>query len=203
MSKETGPDEDRNGSIDPPAPSTLVVWGLATIFLLIVIGLTAPFSVFLAESSLATISAAHGTLATLGVIVGTISGYLVWRLFVGKIKAFTDLKVLSLISAIIAGLTVIIGNMIYIAYRAPGGPRAFFVQNNPAVHEIFFEFKEFIALFPFPIAVATTYIIWAYKEQLTQDRGLRSWLGIAIAIAWGALMIAYLLGAAITKLRSV
>jgi hypothetical protein len=77
------------------------------------------------------------------------------------------------------------------------------LENSPEIHEIFFEFKEFIALFPLPLAVATTYIIWRYGDRLIEDKSLRSWVGIVIAVAWGGLMIAYVLGAGITKLRSV
>lgn len=77
------------------------------------------------------------------------------------------------------------------------------MENNPEIHEVFFEFKEFIALFPIPLAVATTYVIWRYGDQLIENKALRTWVGIAFAVAWAGLMIAYLLGAGITKLRSV
>jgi len=147
--------------------------------------------------------ATHGLLATLGVVVGTVASYLGYRLFTGKIKAFGDLKILAAVSTLIAAATVVFGNWIYIAYRAPGGPRAFFMENNPEIHEVFFEFKEFIALFPIPLAVATTYVIWRYGDQLIENKALRTWVGIAFAVAWAGLMIAYLLGAGITKLRSV
>jgi hypothetical protein len=120
-----------------------------------------------------------------------------------KIKAFSDLKILAIISSLITAATVIFGNWIYMAYRAAAGPRAFFMKENPAIHSVFFEFKEFVGLFPVPLAVATTYVIWRYGDQLIDNKGLRTWVGIAFAVAWAGLIIAYLLGAGITKLRSV
>jgi len=188
---------------DPSPLVTLATWVAVTLFLVLIALMTAPVSSFFGTSALAVISATHGLLATLGVIVGTVTSYLGYRLFTGKIKAFSDLKILSVISTFIAAATIIFGNWIYIAYRAPGGPRAFFMKENPAIHAVFFEFKEFIALFPLPLAVATTYVIWKYGEDLVENKSLRTWVGIVFAVAWGGLIIAYLLGAGITKLRSV
>jgi len=188
---------------DPSPIVTVAAWAAVSLFLILVALMTAPVSEFFGGSSLAIISATHGLLATLGVLVGTVTAYLGWRLFTGKIKAFSDLKILAAISSLIAGATIMFGNWIYIAYRAPGGPRAFFMENNPEIHEVFFEFKEFIALFPLPLAVATTFVIWLYGDQLIENKALRTWVGIAFAVAWGGLIIAYLLGAGITKLRSI
>ena len=188
---------------DPSPLVTVTAWVALTLFLVLVALITAPLGSFFGGSQLALIGATHGLLATLGVVVGTVTTYLGWRLFTGKIRAFGDLKILSVVSTVIAAATIIFGNWIYITYRAPGGPRAFFLENNPAIHGIFFEFKEFMALFPLPLAVAATYVIWRYGDRLAEDRSLRTWVGIVFAIAWGGLMIAYLLGAGITKLRSV
>lgn len=196
-----GMKEDASG--DPSPMVMAATWAAVTLFLVLVALLTAPVSSFFGSSSLAVISATHGLLATLGVVVGTVTSYLGYRLFTGKIKAFSDLKVLSLVSTFIAAATIVFGNWIYISYRAPGGPRAFFLKENPAIHNVFFEFKEFIALFPLPLAVAATFVIWRYGDQLIESKSLRTWVGIVFAIAWGGLIIAYLLGAGITKLRSV
>ena len=53
------------------------------------------------------------------------------------------------------------------------------MENNPEIHEVFFEFKEFIALFPIPLAVATTYVIWRYGDELIENKALRTWVAIA------------------------
>jgi len=195
--------ENKLGRADPSPLVAIVTWVAVTLFLVLVALLTAPLNLLFGGNQLAVIGGVHGLLATLGVLAGTVAAYLGYRLFTGKLRAFSDLKILSVVSTFIAAATIIFGNWIYIAYRAPGGPRTFFLENSPEIHEIFFEFKEFIALFPLPLAVATTYIIWRYGDRLIEDKSLRTWVGIVIAVAWGGLMIAYVLGAGITKLRSV
>lgn len=188
---------------DPSPKTTIVTWLAVTLFLALIAAISAPFTTFLGDSAYAVVGTIHGLLATLGVLVGTITGYLGWRLFIGKLRAFSDLKLLSIVSALVSTGTIMFGNWIYIGYRAAGGPRRFFLDNNPEIHEIFFEFKEFIALFTLPLSVSVAFIMWRYDQQVMEERGLRSWLGIAFAVGWGALMIAFLLGAAITKLRSI
>ena len=188
---------------DPSPKTTLVTWVAVTLFLALIVATTAPFFEFLGDSAYALVSTIHGLLATLGVLVGTITAYLGWRLFIGKLRAFSDLKLLSIVSALVSAGTIFFGNWIYIGYRASGGPRAYFLTNNPDIHNVFFEFKEFIALFTLPVAVSVAFIMWRYDRQVLDERGLRSWLGLAFAIGWAALMIAFLLGAAITKVRSV
>jgi hypothetical protein len=178
-------------------------WIILTVFLGFVLGFSAPWEALMGESPFASITTIHGIIATLGVIIGSATGYLGWRLLLGHLKAYRDLRILATISAVLSFLAVVSGNMIYIAYRGEGGPREFFKGNFPAIHEIFFEFKEFIGLFPLPIAVAATFILWKYKDSLPVDENIRNAVGVMIAVAWTVLMIVFVLGAAITKLMGV
>ena len=204
MKPESKASSTRPASIEDPSPkTTIVTWLAVTLFLALIAATSAPFFAFLGDSAYAVVGTIHGLLATLGVLVGTIAAYLGWRLFIGKLRAFSDLKLLSIVSALVSAGTIFFGNWIYVGYRAPGGPRAYFLANNPEIHEVFFEFKEFIALFTLPLAISVAFIMWRYDQQVLEERGLRSWLGVAFAIGWAALMIAFLLGAAITKARSV
>ena len=188
---------------DPSPKTTIVTWLAVSLFLALIAATSAPFFAFLGDGGYAVVGTIHGMLATLGVLVGTIAAYLGWRLFIGKLRAFSDLKLLSMVSALVSAGTIFFGNWIYVGYRASGGPRAYFIANNPEIHEVFFEFKEFIALFTLPLAISVAFVMWRYDQQVMEEKGLRSWLGIAFAVGWGALMIAFLLGAGITKLRSV
>jgi hypothetical protein len=178
-------------------------WVILTVFLGFVLGFSAPWEDLMGESPFASLATIHGIFATLGVIIGSATGYLGWRLLLGHLKAYRDLRILATVSSILAFLAIVTGNWIYIAYRGAGGPREFFKANFPEIHEIFFEFKEFVALFPLPIAVAATFILWKYKDSLPMDEKLRNAVGVMIAVAWTVLMIAFVLGAAITKLMSV
>jgi len=198
--------ENNKSALLPPLESSnVVVWVAVSILLITVLFLTAaPFAdLLLGPSEFALPGAAHGILATVGMIVGTATVYLGWRLFIGEKRTFGDLRILAAVSSVLAAVTIVTGNWIYIAYRGPGGPREYFKSVIPEVHEIFFEFKEFIALFTLPIAVATTYVLWSYRETLLADTRLRTGVGIMIATAWAALMITFVLGASITKLMSV
>lgn len=178
-------------------------WIILTVFLGFVLGFSAPWEDLMGESPFASFATIHGIFATLGVIVGSATGYLGWRLLLGHLKAYRDLRILATVSSVLAFLAIVTGNWIYIAYRGAGGPREFFINHFPEIHEIFFEFKEFIALFPLPIAVAATFILWKYKDSLPVDEKLRNAVGMMIAVAWTVLMIAFVLGAAITKLMGV
>ena len=178
-------------------------WVILTVFLGFVLGFSAPWEDLMGESLFASIATIHGMIATLGVVIGSATGYLGWRLLLGHLKAYRDLRILATISAALAVLAAVSGNMIYIAYRGAGGPREFFKGNFPEIHEIFFELKEFIGLFPLPIAVAATFILWKYKDSLPVDEKIRNAVGVMIAVAWTILMIVFVLGAAITKLMPV
>ena len=198
-SKRVSVEQNENRSVYVTIAAYLVV----LLLLALIVFISAPFGDFLGTDQFAFASGVHGLLATLGLIVGSVSLYLGWRLFIGKIKAFADLKILLLLSTLAVFGTIIFGNWIYIAYRAPGGVRAYLLQNYPEIHNVFFEFKEFIALFTFPLFLAATYVVWRYSNHLINNKPLRTWTFVVISIAWIALMIAFILGAAITKIKSV
>ncbi|MBI3842442.1 MAG: hypothetical protein HY295_04785 [Thaumarchaeota archaeon] len=181
----------------------IAAWIILTVFLAFILGLSAPWEKLMGHSFFASMATTHGIFATLGVIIGSATGYLGWRLLLGHLKAYRDLRILATISSVLAFLAITTGNWIYIAYRGPEGPREFFINNFPEIHEIFFEFKEFIALFTLPIAVAATFILWKYKDSLQHDQSLRNAVGMMIAVGWSVLMIAFVLGATITKLMAV
>jgi hypothetical protein len=164
---------------------------------------TAPLGDLLGPSSWAIVSTLHGTLATLGILVVTVAAYLGWKLLNGQLKGNGDLRIVSALSALAAAATVIFGNWIYIGYRAPGGPRAFFLQGSPGVHNVFFEFKEFIALFTIPLSVGAMYTIWTYRDTLSQDKPLRTTVALLLVTTWAIFIVTFVLGAAITRLRSV
>lgn len=178
-------------------------WVILTVILGFILGFSAPWVELMGKSSFSSISTLHGIFATLGVIVGSATGYLGWRLLLGHLKAYRDLRILATLSSILAFLAIFFGNWIYESYRGSGGPREYFVAQFPVIHEVFFEFKEHIALFSLPIAVAATFMLWKYKDSFEVDENLRNAVGVMIAVGWTILMIAFVLGAAITKLMAV
>jgi len=187
-----------------PSLATLLLLTLGAIAAIgLFFALTAPASVLLGDSSWAVISVFHGLGATAFLLAATIATYLAWRLYIGEIRAFKDLKWLAAFSTFMSGVTIAFGNWIYIGYRAPGGPRAFFLANMPEIHAVFFEFKEFIALFTLPMMAVATFMLWRYGEGIVKDKELRAVASIPVLLGWVYLLLAYVLGAAITKLAGV
>jgi hypothetical protein len=187
-----------------PSLATLL---LVTVGAIAVVGLlmaiTAPTGVLIGETQWRVISAFHGMGATAFLLSATIAVYLAWRLYAGEIRAFKDLKWLTAFAAVMSGVTIVFGTWIYIAYRAPGGPRTYFLGNMPEVHQIFFEFKEFIAMFTLPMFVTAAYILWKYDRSLLGHREARAVPSLLILLGYTFLLVAYVLGAAITKLAGV
>lgn len=166
---------------------------------------TAPFGAILGQSTYALLAAVHGMMSFLLFIISTIGLYLGYRLFMGRIKAFPDLQLITTVMATLSFITIVFGNWIYIPYRAktPDSPRSYFLANMPEVHKIFFEYKEFIALFTLPLSVAAAFILWRYGENVLDRKWTRVAVAILIALHFFYLINAIGLGAAVTKLRGI
>ncbi len=164
---------------------------------------TAPFTALVGQSRAALAAASHGLSAFLYLFVGTIGLYLGWRLFTGRIRAFADLQLLATVSATLSLIAIAFGNWLYIFYRAtdPSSPRSWFMANMPMIHKIFFEFKEFIALFTLPLTVSAAFILWYYGIQVLDRKWMRYTVAVLLALSFFYLVVAFGLGAAVTKLR--
>jgi hypothetical protein len=166
--------------------------------------MTAPFLKLLGTGAGAVAATFHGLAAFLYLFVGTIGLYLGWRLLTGHIRAFADLQLLSVVGASLSFLAIVFGNWLYIYYRAklPDSPRSYFMKTAPDIHRIFFEFKEFSSLFTLPLMVCAAFVLWRYGGQVL----VRPWLRYAVAILFGLaffyLVVAFGLGAAVTKLKA-
>ena len=178
----------------------LVVLGIVAFVITL---LTAPFQALLGEGANAFDSALHGLLAGLLMVTVTLGLFEGYRLFGGAIDNVRELVFGSLVNSVLAFLTIVTGNKIYIAYRAKGGPRTFFLESNPEIHKIFFEFKEFIALLVFPLAVAATFIFIYYRQDILKRVNLRTISFLILILMFFYFVVTFGLGAAITKLKSV
>lgn len=195
-----------------PAPHVpWPTWSLALVIGLLIgisaaiVLLTAPFAKILGPGNNALAGAAHGTTAFLLLVTSTIGLYLAWRLAMGRIRAFPDLQLLSAVSAALTLVTIAAGNWIYIAYRAktPDSPRSYFMTTMPEVHKIFFEFKEFAALLTLPISVSAAFIAWRYGREILERSWTRFALAALLALHFFYFVVAFGLGAAVTKLKGV
>ncbi len=196
-----------NGDRTPDEASTASLLAVVGVLIVSALGFTlatAPVTKLLGAGAGAVPAAFHGLAAFLFLFVGTIGLYLGWRLLTGRIRAFADLQLLATVSATFSFLAIVFGNWLYIYYRAPipESPRSYFVKNIPAVHGVFFEFKEFTALFTLPLTVMAAFLLWRYGTEVLE----RPWLRYAIAVLLGLtffyLIVAFGLGAAVTKLKA-
>ena len=170
---------------------------------LAVVLLTAPMDQLLGPSSWAVRGALHGTCAGLFMVTSTIGLFQAYRVFAGKIWNVAELQLGSVVNAALSVLTIVSGNWIYIPYRAPEGPRSHFLQVAPEIHKVFFEFKEFAALFTFPLAVVAAYLLIRYGGELHERRGLSTVIAALLVLVFFYFVVTFGLGAAITKLKSV
>jgi cytochrome bd-type quinol oxidase subunit 1 len=164
--------------------------------------LASPVVALLGDGANAFAAAIHGLMAFLLMITATIGLYQGYRLFRDELEDLHDVLLPSVVNATLALLTIVFGNWIYIAYRAPGGPREYFMNTNPEVHKIFFEFKEYIALFALPLAVGAAFILLYYRSDVLRRPWLRYSVSVLLALVFFATMVAFGLGAAITKLQA-
>jgi hypothetical protein len=164
---------------------------------------SAPIGLLLGAGSHTVIGAYHGAAATLFLILATIGLCLGGQLARERLPALRDLQVVSVATALLSLVTVIFGTWLYIPYRAPVGAKSFLVATYPAVHTVFFEFKEFIALFTLPLAVAAAFILLRYGPSIPGRRGLRLVVAGLVAAVFIFLVVAFGLGASITKIKSV
>jgi cytochrome bd-type quinol oxidase subunit 1 len=179
-----------------------VAGGLLFLMILAMVVLVSPVVTLLGDSANAIASALHGLMAILLMITATIGLYQGYRLYRGELTDLHDVLLPSVINGVLAFLTIVFGNWIYIPYRAPGGPREFFLQSAPMVHKIYFEFKEYIALFALPTAVIAAFLLLYYRDDILQRPWLRYSVAVLLAMVFFAVMVAFSLGAAITKLQA-
>jgi hypothetical protein len=166
--------------------------------------LTSPVTRLVGAGSGAVAAAFHGMAALLFLFVGTVGVYLGWRLMTGRIRAFADLQLLATVAATLSLIAIAFGNWLYISYRAPvaDSPRTYFLATAREIHTIFFEFKEFASLFTLPLTVAAAFILWRYGAQVLGRAWLRYTVAMLLGLSFFYLVVAFGLGAAITKLKA-
>ena len=181
----------------------IVILSFMAFIALGVLAVSSPTTKLLGEGLYSIRSAFHGLFAGIFVITSTIGLYQALRLWRGSLIVLSELEIGSVVNASVCFLTILFGNWLYIPYRAQGGPRSYFMEQSPEIHKIFFEFKEFAALFTLPLAVTAAYIICRYAGKLLANKILREMVALLLVLSFFFLLVAFGLGAAITKLKAV
>ena len=198
--REGGPEVQQ--SLERRGGGWVLAGGLLFLMILGMAVLASPVVSLLGDSAHAFAAAMHGMLAFLLLITATIGLHQGYRIYRGELVDLDDVLLPSVVNAVLALFTIAFGNWIYIPYRATGGPREYFLNNAPMIHKIYFEFKEYIALFALPLAVAAAFILLYYQTDLIRRPWLRYAVAALLALMFFCVMIAFGLGAAITKLQA-
>jgi len=151
------------------------------------------------------LASVHGVIALFCICAAAVSIYLGWKLVSDRLADTADLKSISILISILSFMTIVFGNWIYIRYRSSDAESAknWLLAHNPVVHSVFFEFKEFIGLFTFPLTVAVAAILIQYGNQVLKEKYLRITVGLILAVAFFYLILTFGLGAAITRVRPI
>lgn len=174
------------------------------LFIAVIVPLiTSPTNKLLGESVYSVRSAFHGLFALTFMITSVIGLYQALHLWRGMEVNVSEVEIGSVVNACACFLAIFFGNWLYIPYRAQGGPRSHFLETAPELHKIFFEFKEFAALFTLPLTVAAAYIICRYASRLIPNQNLRDLVALLLVLNFFYFIVAFGLGAAITKIKAV
>ena len=164
---------------------------------------TAPLGKLTGGDAGALAGTLNATASGLLMITAAVAVYLGYRLYTGQLKAFRDLQRLSVAMAALSLITIVFGNWLGLGGGAPDSVSAYLLSTDPALHELFFEFKPLIALFTLPLAVAAASILLRYGEQLLERPWLRATVAVLIVLAFAAFAVDFALGAALAGVKPV
>jgi len=145
----------------------------------------------------------HGISAIAAVVFSTLLTHRIYPLIRGIHINFDSLRHWVMIATVLNFLGAVSGNWIYSRYRGQDGPRDWILANVPNFHNILMEYKEFVSLFPFPLMLATSFILFYYRTVIPERRDLTLFVGIMIFLAWFFLAMGFVAGLVLAKLRFV
>lgn len=145
----------------------------------------------------------HGISSILAVVIGTFLTHRALPLIKGIPVKLESLGRWLVAATLLNLAGAISGNWIYMRYRGQDGPREWILDKVPDFHNVLMEFKEFVSLFPFPLMLAATFILYYYGLPLQQRRDISRFVGITILVSWSFLMLGFVAGLVLAKLRFV
>ncbi len=145
----------------------------------------------------------HGVSAILAIIIGTYLTHRSIPLIKGMHVRLESLRLWVLGATLLNLAGAISGNWIYMRYRGQEGPRDWILAHVPTFHNVLMEFKEFVSLFPFPLMLVATFTLYYYGMPIQHRRDITRFVGITILISWSFLMLGFVAGLVLAKLRFV
>jgi hypothetical protein len=145
----------------------------------------------------------HGLSTISALVTATFLTHRAYHLMRGVHINFQSLRYWTLTATILNFLGVVSGNWMYMRYRGEGGAKDWILAHMPTFHNVMMEFKEFISLFPFPLMLAVTFILFYYGDAIAEQREVLNFIGILILIAWLFLLLGFVAGLTLAKLHFV
>ena len=179
----------------------ILIRSQVTIALLLLLTLCASDFLFPSEYKLK--AGIHGVSAILAVVIGTYLTHRAFPLIKGMHVKLESLRRWLLAATLLNLAGALSGNWIYMRYRGQDGPRDWILNNVPAFHNVLMEFKEFVSLFPFPLMLAATFMLYYYGLPIQQRRDISRFVGITILVSWSFLILGFVAGLVLAKLRFV
>ena len=133
----------------------------------------------------------------------TLLTHKVYPLLRGATMNFDSLRQWVLFAAGLDLLGAISGNWIYMRYRGEQGPRDWILEHVPIFHMGLMEFKEFVSLFPFPLLVTASFILFYYRPVVQMRRDITLVVALSILLSWFFLVFSFVAGLVLAKLRFV
>ncbi|MEQ1530898.1 MAG: hypothetical protein ABL925_16400 [Methylococcales bacterium] len=145
----------------------------------------------------------HGLTTISALVVGTFLTHRAYPLIRGVHCNLDTLRRWLLGAVALNFLGAISGNWMYMRYRGQDGPKDWIRANVPAFQNVLMEFKEFVSLFPFPLMLSATFIVFYYGTAMHVRRDLSQFVGILILVSWLFLLLGFVAGLVLAKLRFV
>ncbi|OAI14690.1 MULTISPECIES: hypothetical protein [Methylomonas] len=181
--------------------SKILIRGQAAIALLLLLLL--PAANFFYPTAYSLKAGLHGVCAILAVVAGTYLTHRALPLVRGLPVDQTSLRYWLLTATLLNLAGAISGNWIYMRYRGQHGPRDWILQQVPAFHNVLMEFKEFVSLFPFPLMLSATFLLYYYGLPNALRRDVARFVGVTILVSWSFLLLGFAAGLILAKLRFV
>jgi hypothetical protein len=148
-------------------------------------------------------AAVHGISAISALVVATYMTHRAYFLLRGGRVHYQSLRNWTLGATVLNFLGAVSGNWIYMRYRGQDGPKEWIMQNAAEFHKVLMEFKEFVSLFPFPLMVIATFTLFFYKDRINLRHDMKQFIAILMMAAWFFLMLGFMSGLILAKLRFV
>ncbi|MCQ8103875.1 hypothetical protein NP590_07145 [Methylomonas sp. SURF-2] len=145
----------------------------------------------------------HGISAILAVVVGTYLTHRAIPLVKGMRVRLESLRHWVAAATLINLAGAVSGNWIYMRYRGQDGPRDWILERVPNFHNVLMEFKEFASLFPFPLMLSAAFMLYYYGASLQFRHDIGRFVGVTILVSWSFLLLGFVAGLILAKLRFV